>query len=125
MHRGELVVQWENGRYSPDFYAAIGDRHCLFEVKSDRDVPTPLVQAKKRAAEQWARFVSDNADDGTWEYRLVPEAVLGTARTVAALLNQTARWGDGAAGWLNVSQPAGPSSSSLVTCLWSSVHAKA
>lgn len=92
IHRGELVVEWANGRYSPDFYAAIGGRHYLFEVKSDRDTQTPLVQDKKAAAEQWARFVTDHADYGTWVYRLVPEGVLATARTVAALLNQTAPW---------------------------------
>ncbi len=89
IQRGELTVEWKNGRYSPDFYASIGGLHYLFEVKADKDVATPLVQAKKKAAEDWARFVTDNGDHGTWKYLLVPESVLATAKTVAGLLNQT------------------------------------
>lgn len=88
IQRGELTVEWANGRYSPDFYACIDGAHYLFEVKADKDIGTQLVQAKKAAAEQWARFVTDNGDHGTWRYLLVPESVLNSAKTVPALLNQ-------------------------------------
>lgn len=89
IQRGELAVQWAAGRYSPDFYARIGGVDYLFEVKSDKETPTPLVQAKKAAAEDWARFVTDHGDHGTWRYVLIPESVFNTAKTMTAILNQT------------------------------------
>lgn len=88
IQRGELVVEWQNGRYSPDLYANVTGTHYLFEVKSDKDVGTHLVQAKKKAAEDWARFVTDTGDHGTWRYVLIAESVFKTAKTVASVLNQ-------------------------------------
>ena len=61
IQRGEVVVRWEGGRYSPDLYATDGaGRHWLIEIKADRDLDRPEVQAKKTAAERWARYVTDN-----------------------------------------------------------------
>lgn len=88
IQRGELTVEWSEGRYSPDFYAEIDGVRYLFEVKADKDVGTELVQAKKAAAEDWATFVTDNGEHGTWRYVLLPEAVISSAKTVAALLTQ-------------------------------------
>lgn len=89
IQRGELVVEWEGGRYSPDFYLDTAETKYLLEVKADKDVDSDVVQAKKAAAEEWARFVTDNGDHGTWRYVLVSEAVLKTAKTLRAVLTQT------------------------------------
>ena len=88
LQRGEFTVHWEGGHYSPDFYVDTGKVHYLVEVKADRDVETDLVQAKKQATEEWARFVADEGDYGTWRYVLMPESVLKTAKTFTAALTQ-------------------------------------
>lgn len=89
IQRGEMTVEWEEGRYSPDFYAlGVDGIHYLFEVKADKDVDTAVVQAKKKAAEEWARFVTDSGEHGTWRYLLVPEKVLATAKTFTAVVAQ-------------------------------------
>jgi len=49
---------------------------------------SPTVQAKKTAAEQWARHVTDNGDHGTWTYVLISQSVAENAPTFAAALQQ-------------------------------------
>ena len=89
IQRGDLTVEWDGGRYSPDLYADTGDdRHWLIEVKADKDMDSPTVQAKKTAAEQWARHVTDNGDHGTWTYVLISQSVAENAPTFAAALQQ-------------------------------------
>lgn len=93
IQRGEhLVVEWNGGRYSPDFYVEYAGRFYLLEVKSNKDAGTELVQAKKAAAEEWARYVTDHGDHGEWSYLLIPEEVLATAKTLAAVLTQAATY---------------------------------
>lgn len=65
------------GRYSPDFIAI--DTHgtqWLIEGKSDRDATRQDVHAKRQAAEEWARFVNDDARFGTWRYLFCTEAAI-------------------------------------------------
>ena len=89
IQRGEMTVEWDEGRYSPDFYVHATDgTHYLVEVKADKDVETAIVQAKKKAAEDWARYVTDEGDYGTWRYVLVSESVLAVAKSLAAILTQ-------------------------------------
>ncbi|MGE3813102.1 MAG: DEAD/DEAH box helicase [Candidatus Nanopelagicales bacterium] len=90
IQRGELAIVTDSaGTYSPDFYARATDgTNYLLEVKADKDVTTDVVQAKKKAAEDWARYVTDNGDLGTWKYVLVPESVMKTAKTFQAVLHQ-------------------------------------
>ncbi len=90
IQRGEVVVRWEGGRYSPDLYAIdVTGRHWLIEIKADRDLDRPEVQAKKAAAERWARYVTDNGDHGTWAYILMPQSAAEDAKTFAAALTQS------------------------------------
>lgn len=86
--RGEMTVESDRGRYTPDFYLRNGV-HYLVEVKADKDVDTDVVQAKKAAAEDWARYVTDHGVLGTWRYLLVPEGVLRTAKTFSAVVTQS------------------------------------
>lgn len=89
IQRGEVVIRWEGGRYSPDLYATDGaGRHWLIEIKADRDLDRPEVQAKKAAAERWARYVTDNGDHGTWAYILMPQSAAEDAKTFQAALTQ-------------------------------------
>lgn len=89
IQRGEMTVEWDEGRYSPDFYVQAADgTHYLVEVKADKDVETAVVQAKKKAAEDWARYVTDEGDYGTWRYVLVSESVLAVAKSLAAIITQ-------------------------------------
>lgn len=86
IQRGEFVVQWQGGRYSPDFYAQIDHAHHLIEVKGDDRKDAPDVQAKKAAAEQWARHVTDDGNFGVWTYLFVPQSVLAGAKTLDDVL---------------------------------------
>jgi type III restriction enzyme len=89
IQRRELVIEWEAGRYSPDFYVQFEGRHYLVEVKADKDLDTSDVQSKRESAEQWARRVSDSTNYGRWDYVLVGETVLNTAKTFQAVLTQS------------------------------------
>ena len=62
------------GKYYPDFIAI--DAHSaywLIEGKSDHDVARRDVEAKRAAAEEWARFVNDDGRFGTWRYLFCSE----------------------------------------------------
>jgi type III restriction enzyme len=88
IQRGELTIDWEKGRYSPDFYVSCNGVNYLVEVKADDRAETDVVQGKKAAAERWARCVQDEGDFGEWHYVLLPEAVVNSAKSFAALLAQ-------------------------------------
>jgi type III restriction enzyme len=65
------------GRYFPDF-VAVDNRgvQWLIEGKSDHDVQRLDVQAKRAAAEEWARFVNDDGRFGNWRYLFCSETAL-------------------------------------------------
>jgi type III restriction enzyme len=89
IQRGEFDVEWEGGRYSPDFYAHINEIHYLLEVKGDDRIGDELVQRKRAAAEQWARHITDDGQHGDWQYLLVPEHVVKEARTLQDALGRS------------------------------------
>lgn len=69
------------GKYYPDFIAIDTDgAHWLIEGKSNNDVARTDVQAKRAAAEEWARFVNDEQKFGTWHYLFCSETVIKNAR---------------------------------------------
>jgi hypothetical protein len=84
--RGEFDISWAVGRYVPDFYAEVGSVHYLLEVKADKDMATPDVQAKKTAAVQLANAVTDTGSAGQWRYVLISESDLRGFRDVGDLL---------------------------------------
>lgn len=86
IQRGELVIPWHAGRYHPDFYVLVDDTNYVIEVKADRDLTNPEVQAKREAAEQWAREATDQGDYGTWRYLLVRQSAVEHASTFGTLL---------------------------------------
>ena len=83
LQTGDLPILWAQGReYHPDFIACdeSGD-HWVIEVKSDRDLPSAEVQAKREAAKRWANHVSaDPIVPQVWKYLLVSEEHVKTAK---------------------------------------------
>lgn len=78
LHRGDLVIEWESGRYNPDFIFAVDDVNYLVEVKGQDRLTDPTTLAKKQAAADWARFVSDEGSAGQWRYLFVPQSEVST-----------------------------------------------
>ncbi|ODB79608.1 hypothetical protein A8711_24080 [Micromonospora sp. II] len=69
------------GRYYPDFVAIdVDGTHWLIEGKADKDVQRVDVQAKKAAAEEWARFVNDDGRFGSWRYLFCSETAIKNSR---------------------------------------------
>jgi type III restriction enzyme len=80
---GDLPILWTGGReYNPDFVAVDTEGvHWLIEVKRDKDMPTPEVQGKRKAARRWANYVSEDEKVGNvWRYLLLSESDVQTAK---------------------------------------------
>lgn len=75
---GPAYIPLETGTsYYPDFIAIDSKGvYWLIEGKSDKEASTPEVTAKKKAAEDWARFVRDEGGYGTWRYLFATETHL-------------------------------------------------
>lgn len=82
LHINDLAILWEDGTYNPDFIAVAKDgTHWVVEVKSDRDMKSDEVQAKRKAAQRWANHVSaDTKVKAIWRYLLVSEADVKDAK---------------------------------------------
>jgi type III restriction enzyme len=82
LQRGDLTILWrgQDSWYNPDFLIREADGGSwIVEVKSDRDMVSADVQAKKEAAERWARRVNASGVAGKWRYLLVSESQLKAA----------------------------------------------
>jgi type III restriction enzyme len=82
LQRGDLTILWrgQDSWYNPDFLIRETDGGSwIVEVKSDRDLDSADVQAKKEAAERWARRVNASGVAGKWRYLLVSERQLKAA----------------------------------------------
>ena len=82
LQRGDLEIRWDGGTYNPDFIAIDTDGvHWVIEVKSDKDLPTDTVQAKRKAAQRWANHVtSSEAVSVEWRYLLASESDIAQAK---------------------------------------------
>ena len=83
LQTGDLPILWAQGReYHPDFIARDeSDIHWVIEVKSDKDLPSEEIQAKREAAKRWANHVSaDAVVTQVWKYLLVSEEHVKTAK---------------------------------------------
>lgn len=75
-----VYIQTPAGRYFPDFIAIAADgTNWLIEGKADARVRDEEVQIKKKAAEDWARYVRDNGEYGTWRYIFASESSIRNA----------------------------------------------
>jgi len=82
LQRGDLTILWrgQDSWYNPDFVIVENDgTSWVVEVKSDRDMESPDVRAKKDAAERWARRVNTSGIAGKWRYLLLSEGQLKAA----------------------------------------------
>jgi len=83
---GDINIAWRGlQNYNPDFYVCVGREHLLLEMKRDSEVGAADVQAKKVAAQDLARELSDIGKYGSWRYLLVSEANVKVHQTVADL----------------------------------------
>lgn len=84
LHRDDLPILWSSGGswYHPDFVAINRDGlHWVIEVKSNRDLESEDVQAKREAAQRWANHVSsDEKVEAEWRYLLVSEDDVKSAK---------------------------------------------
>ena len=81
LHPRDFEIRYRGGTYNPDFLAAENGKRWVVEAKADRDLLTESVQAKRRAAQEWANVV--NADEQVverWGYLLVSETDLRQAK---------------------------------------------
>lgn len=84
LQNGDLPILWHSTgkKYNPDFIAIDRDEvHWLVEVKSNKEMTSAAVQAKREAAIRWSNHVDDDdrvAD--TWRYLLVSESHVKTAK---------------------------------------------
>ncbi|XVQ85350.1 DEAD/DEAH box helicase family protein [Microbispora siamensis] len=79
---GPAWIERDNGKkYYPDFIVIdVEGTHWLVEGKADDRANDPEVQDKKRAAEDWARFVRDHGEFGNWRYIFATESTIKNAR---------------------------------------------
>jgi type III restriction enzyme len=77
---GEAWIEWSGGHYYPDFIVIDDqDVHWVVEGKADDDAYDTRVQAKRTAAEDWARFVRDAGEHGVWRYLFATETMIRQA----------------------------------------------
>lgn len=78
---GEIWIERDNGRkYYPDFIVLdVHGTYWVVEGKSNDRANDAEVQEKKRAAEDWARFVRDYGEYGTWRYIFATESIITNA----------------------------------------------
>lgn len=60
-------------QYNPDFLVETADKKYMIEVKASNQIDNDDVQEKAKAAIKWCECASQvDADEKTWEYRLIP-----------------------------------------------------
>lgn len=80
VQRGELIIDWDGGSHSPDFLVLLEDgTYWFLEAKAQNKLDDTAVVSKRKAAEAWARYVSDEGF-GTWRYGVVGEKAIAEAR---------------------------------------------
>ncbi|WP_040694339.1 DEAD/DEAH box helicase [Nocardia vinacea] len=88
---GDVWIERENGKkYYPDFVVLdTGGVFWVVEGKSDGAARDIDVIDKKKAAEEWARFVRDDGRFGTWRYVFATETHIRQAKTWEELIAKT------------------------------------
>ena len=87
-------LQYKGRRYTPDFIVETAERKYIVEVKGNRDLRPSIddeVRAKAQAAIRWCGYASTLPDSKPWEYRLVPEDVIGATVGLRFVLSQAVR----------------------------------
>jgi type III restriction enzyme len=88
---GEVWIERDSGgKYYPDFIVLdTEDVFWVVEGKADRDAERTDVLEKKRAAEEWARYVRDDGRYGIWRYIFATEKQIREAQSWTELLART------------------------------------
>jgi len=87
--RAQFKIEYHSGEnYEPDFVVETSDRKLICEVKAERELSDPIVQAKASAATKWCKAASDHAKTNggkPWGYMLVPDDQIAGNATLAGL----------------------------------------
>jgi type III restriction enzyme len=89
LHNNDIPILWHSGGswYNPDLLAIDKDGiHWIIEVKSNKDLESEDVQAKREAAQRWANHVNaDQQVEAEWRYLLASEDDVDGAKDWTAL----------------------------------------
>lgn len=89
LHTGDIPILWSSGgaSYNPDLLAIDKSGvHWLIEVKSNKELESEDVQAKRNAAQRWANHVSASEKvESEWRYLLASEDDIDRAKDWTAL----------------------------------------
>src|SRR5690606_9206115 len=79
---GPVWIERDNGKkYYPDFIGlAAQGTPWVIEGKANDRANDPEVIEKRNAAQNWARFVRDSGDYGTWRYLFATESIIKSAQ---------------------------------------------
>ncbi|MFI1161132.1 hypothetical protein [Streptomyces sioyaensis] len=79
---GPIWIERDNGKkYYPDFIVLDAEgTYWVVEGKVNDRANDPEVLEKRRAAEDWARFVRDYGEFGTWRYIFATEKIIKDAK---------------------------------------------
>ena len=84
LHVGELPILWNSAgqEYNPDLVVVVnGGAHWVVEVKTEKEMTSEDVKAKREAAKRWANYVTADPKVGVkWRYLLVSESDVDTAK---------------------------------------------
>ena len=85
---GDVWIERDSGKkYYPDFIVLDkADAYWVIEGKSDISARDIDVVDKKKAAEEWARFVRDDGQFGIWRYVFATESIIKQAKTWEELI---------------------------------------
>jgi type III restriction enzyme len=92
--RGQLPIYLANGEvYEPDFVVETESMKYLVEPKRAKDIDTPEVQAKAKAAQLYCTHATEHAKEcgaKAWQYVLIPHDAIRDGVTLSALVGKYA-----------------------------------
>ncbi|MDR2246903.1 MAG: DEAD/DEAH box helicase family protein [Treponema sp.] len=90
--KGQFQIYYQAGNdiseYVPDFVAETPDAIYMIETKAERELTSPEVQNKKKAAETWCAHASEHKAQNNakpWKYLLIPHESVKDNMTLEAL----------------------------------------
>jgi type III restriction enzyme len=91
---GNVPIRYRGRSYDPDFIVETAEMKYIIEVKARKELEPVMdneVREKALAAIDWCEKASSLAGTKPWEYKLVPDDVIGPTRDLRFLLSHAAR----------------------------------
>jgi len=77
-----------DAQYEPDFVVETKTAKLICEIKAAKDIETPDVQSKAKAAVKWCENATDHEKESggkSWAYLLIPHDAVSDAKTIQGL----------------------------------------